>query len=221
MTTTAIEPATIAQFTDSNRIISAVSFAILYYDFVLTIPQEVDRYWKRRLSWGSALFFLNRYSSVLSHIPIIYEYYWDVSQTLQFYHGVLAAIAQGIVALLMLVRGVVSVWAISQTMHDVYDPSGGAKIYYTGCILVLSKAQGQHYAIAWSAILVFDAVVFTLTLTRALRLGLAWRGGLFYVILRDGTMYFAILIICYLSNAITFVYGKPGYQGFLATFTNA
>lgn len=59
--------------------------AILYYDFVLTIPQEVERYWKRRLSWGSALFFLNRYSSVLSHIPIIYEYYWNVSQTVEFH----------------------------------------------------------------------------------------------------------------------------------------
>ncbi|KAI0752130.1 hypothetical protein C8Q74DRAFT_1309000 [Fomes fomentarius] len=59
-------------------------------------------------------------------------------------------------------------------------------MHHTRCILVVSRAQGQHYAIVWSAVLVFDAAVFILTLTRALRLGLAWRGGLFYVILRDG-----------------------------------
>lgn len=39
---------------------------------------------------------------------------------------------------------------------------------------------------AWGVMLVFDAIVFSLTLARALRLGLACRRGLFYVILRDG-----------------------------------
>ena len=34
--------------------------------------------------------------------------------------------------------------------------------------------------------MVFDMVVFSLTLARTFRLGLVWRQGLFYVILRDG-----------------------------------
>ena len=39
---------------------------------------------------------------------------------------------------------------------------------------------------AWSSLLLFESVVFLLTLIKALQLGRAWRGGLFYVLLRDG-----------------------------------
>ena len=59
--------------------------AILYYDFILTLPLEVERYWKSRFTWVSVLFFLNRYGSVLSHIPIIYEHFGDVSKSVRPY----------------------------------------------------------------------------------------------------------------------------------------
>ena len=43
-------------------------------------------------------------------------------------------------------------------------------------------------AIAWSAVLVFDCVIFSLTAVRALRL---WTGGrIVHVVLRDGVLYF-------------------------------
>ncbi|KAI0744810.1 hypothetical protein C8Q76DRAFT_789289 [Earliella scabrosa] len=193
-----LPPTTIAQFDYGNRIISSVSFAILYYDFILTLPLEIERYWKSRISWGSVFFFLNRYVSILSHIPIVYEYFGEISES----------------------------WAISTTMFSLSRPDeGGAHLYVEGCILVMSKSQGQHYAIAWSTILVFDFAVFCLTFARALKWSMAWRQGLFYLILRDGTMYFAILIVCYLSNVLTFVYAKAspgaaGYQGYPATLTN-
>lgn len=51
------------------------SAALLYYDFILTIPQEVERYWTGRLTWPSFLFFLNRYTAVLGHIPVIAEFF--------------------------------------------------------------------------------------------------------------------------------------------------
>ena len=44
----------------------------------------------------------------------------------------------------------------------------------------------QDYAIAWSLALVFDVVVFCLTLIRTFRQALACRDGLFYLMLRDG-----------------------------------
>lgn len=42
--------------------------------------------------------------------------------------------------------------------------------------------------------LVFDTTVFALTLSRALKFGLAWRSGLFYIILRDGELLDAAIV---------------------------
>lgn len=55
--------------------------ALLYYDFVLTIPQEVERYWERKFSLPSFLFFLNRYMSVLCHIPVIIEFFGVIPES--------------------------------------------------------------------------------------------------------------------------------------------
>lgn len=41
-------------------------------------------------------------------------------------------------------------------------------------------------AAAWSSILVFDATVFVLTLTQALRVGRMFSHSLFHIMLRDG-----------------------------------
>ena len=48
------------------------------------------------------------------------------------------------------------------------------------------EIQRSEYALAWGSIMVFDFIVFVLTLARPFRLGVVWRQGLFYVILRDG-----------------------------------
>ena len=48
---------------------------ILYWDFILTFPQEVERYWGRkfRVSWTTTSFFACRYLSLLGHIPDFIE----------------------------------------------------------------------------------------------------------------------------------------------------
>lgn len=76
-----------------NRVVAAVAFgasvlsesmcltsrtrtsAILYYDFLLTIAAEVERFWKGRLSWVSAALLANRYLSALSHIPVVFQFF--------------------------------------------------------------------------------------------------------------------------------------------------
>ena len=42
------------------------------------------------------------------------------------------------------------------------------------------------FAGIWAAILVFDAVVFGLTVYRVLQVGKRWRGSLFTLMLKDG-----------------------------------
>ena len=49
--------------------------AILYFDYSLTFVTEVQRFWTRHVSMASFVFFLNRYLTLLGHVPVMYEFY--------------------------------------------------------------------------------------------------------------------------------------------------
>ncbi|KAG6906223.1 hypothetical protein DXG01_015133 [Tephrocybe rancida] len=57
--------------------INLVSFTILYYDYALTLPAEIDRFWSTRtISWVSGFYYLNRYLTLFGHIPVVVQNYW-------------------------------------------------------------------------------------------------------------------------------------------------
>ena len=60
--------------------------AVLFYDFVLTFPLEVERYWRGQNSFrgASLLVFINRYLSIVLSIPVIYEYFWPMPESVSF-----------------------------------------------------------------------------------------------------------------------------------------
>ncbi|KAL1939000.1 hypothetical protein VTO73DRAFT_11153 [Trametes versicolor] len=246
---------TIAESNHINRVFAAIAFGILWYDFVLTIPIEVERYWKGGRSWAAIFYFLNRYLSVLSHIPVVVEFFAIMPES------VLAALTQFFVGVLLMLRtyalynrnrrvvyllasicaagGAVSVWAIV-SVRSLHLRSFQDIAVYTGCDLTLSEKQGYctpphtmipciiterflsklDLAAAWSSILVFDATVFVLTLTQALRVGRMFSHSLFHMMLRDGTIYFGILVVCYGCNILTYILAQPVYKGVSTTFTN-
>ncbi|PIL26073.1 hypothetical protein GSI_11827 [Ganoderma sinense ZZ0214-1] len=172
-------------------LISPRATAILYFDFFLTLPAEVDRYWTGNgCSWASFFFFLNRYMSVICHIPIIYEFFWSMPES----------------------------WAVlggKGTLPDSHDVSR-----WVGCDLRVTQKQGYYVAASWSSVLVFDATVFGLTLWQALNVGRMWSHSLFHIILRDGTIYFWILAVCYTANIMTNIFAQPELKGVLTTLTN-
>lgn len=50
--------------------------ALLFYDYVLNLSLEIEHFWKNsRLSWPSFFFFLTRYSSLIVHVPIAFEFF--------------------------------------------------------------------------------------------------------------------------------------------------
>ncbi|KAJ8474740.1 hypothetical protein ONZ51_g7017 [Trametes cubensis] len=230
----------IAESNHVNRVFAAIAFGILWYDFVLTLPLEVERYWKGGRSWASIFFFLNRYMTVLSHIPVVVEFFATMPESCIV--GVLLMLrtyalynrSRKVVYLLTSIcalGGAVSVstdpmmgcsntkWAIV-SVRGLHVPSFQDVAIYTGCDLTLTEKQGYYLAAAWSSILVFDATVFVLTLVQALRVGRTWSHSLFYVMLRDGTIYFGMLVMCYLSNILTYILAEPVYKGVSTTMTN-
>ncbi len=60
---------------------------MLYYDYMLTLPMEVERYWTGSggRSWASFFFFLNRHMSVLCHIPVVYEFFGTMPESVCFH----------------------------------------------------------------------------------------------------------------------------------------
>ena len=49
---------------------------ILYYDYFLTLPKEVEGYWRTRShSWASIVFLANRYVALLGHLPLFYDFF--------------------------------------------------------------------------------------------------------------------------------------------------
>lgn len=56
--------------------------AVLYYDYTLTIADEVKFFWKTAsFSWASVLFVLNRYLGLFGHIPVIVVYFGNIPET--------------------------------------------------------------------------------------------------------------------------------------------
>lgn len=52
----------------------------MYYDYLLTFPDEINFFWYRKRSSVSILFFLNRYFPLLSNIPVFAMNFGNWSQ---------------------------------------------------------------------------------------------------------------------------------------------
>jgi hypothetical protein len=47
--------------------------AILYYDYILTLDEEIIFFWKRKINLVTALFFLNRYFGLFGNAAVILQ----------------------------------------------------------------------------------------------------------------------------------------------------
>ena len=57
----------------AEEIVLIFDIAILYYDYLLTLPAEVDHFWRSRsLTWASTSFLALRYVALLGHVPLFF-----------------------------------------------------------------------------------------------------------------------------------------------------
>ncbi|OCH91666.1 hypothetical protein OBBRIDRAFT_774740 [Obba rivulosa] len=222
-----------------NRFCALVSFTILYFDYFIVFSTEVERFWKGfTLSWASALFVANRYLSLVASIPILLEYFGDPPEPrcrqLQSFHQYLALLTQGTVAALLLIRtyalynrskhilylmlitcfagGAVSAWSIMSDGKYVSD-ADSSLLRLSGCDLSLSNQQGRHISIAWGSMLVFDTLIFALTVAKIIKSDKKiWKGTLFKLMLRDGAIYYGIMVVINIANIVTFVVRTPNLK---------
>ncbi|KAJ7135774.1 hypothetical protein C8R44DRAFT_768986 [Mycena epipterygia] len=230
-----------------SRYLIFIPFTILLYDYVLTFEREVARYWGTPLVWGTVLFYINRYSALIGTIPVVVEYLLTttdpskvkVCDGLQSYHKYFALLSQILVSIMLITRTyalyernkIVLACMISVTLgaiafalwillsgndSDTLSPH----LQAFGCPSPSSHASNLRAAAAWGGMLVFDVMIFALTLHKALRYGT--RGGnLFSLLIRDGALYFGIMITSNACNIGTYTMGGPLISGSATTVTNA
>ncbi|PPQ80281.1 hypothetical protein CVT24_000425, partial [Panaeolus cyanescens] len=215
---------------DTNHYISLISFTILVYDYFLTLHLEVERFWGLPLcfNWAAAFFFLNRYMNTHPRLKC---------HELQTYHQYIAIAVQVVVAAMLIMRmyalyersrrvlalyltvsvSVVGVacWAVLGGKMNTNPPD---IIVDVGCGVTLTHSQAIRLAVAWSGMLVFDSLVFGMTLYKSLTLPRTI--DLLSLLLRDGAIYFGVMIASNIANILTFILGGPFTRGVATTFTN-
>lgn len=232
-----------------NYYFNIIAYTLLVYDYALTFNDEVERFWKpsSRPTWAVTFFFFNRYFTLFGHIAIIFQYFWVsvspekplICRRLQSFHQYFAVTVQIWVATLLIMRmyalydrsrrilalylGVaitavgIACWAILTGKSDE------DKLEYSipmGCPTGLSAQFAQRLGAAWGGMLVFDTLVFALTVYKSYTLRHIHGVGLVALLLRDGSVYFFVMMATNLINIFTFLYGTIFTRGVATTFMN-
>ncbi|KAJ7362338.1 hypothetical protein DFH08DRAFT_840743 [Mycena albidolilacea] len=235
---------------NTNYFLNLVAFTLLYYEYFITLELEVSRFWGLRFNVPNVLFFANRYGMLLGTIPIVVQYFWTteptphkhaICQTLHVYHEWFAVVTQTIIGVMLILRtyalyernkrvlglmvfvslGVIgtSAWSI------IAGPAAklGDEVFqldlYIGCSSGISFSQSIGLASAWGGMGLFDSTIFILTLYKALSRrtpGL----DLVTVLLRDGSIYFGIILLVNVANILTYVVATPYTRGAPTTLAN-
>lgn len=225
-----------------------VSLSILLYDYFLTAVAEVESCWVAQLSWGLGFFYLNRYLVVFGHVPIMLEFFWSTSyhnkseicRRLQSFHQYLAIAIQVVVACMLIMR-MYALYERSRKVLALYIVVAGAILAvacwamlggkkekprdvdlqrHIGCASNLSRDKAVRFGTAWAGMLVFDSLVFCMTLYQAIILPRPNGVNILDILLRDGAIYFAVMVASNLANVLTFMLGGSFTRGSVTTFAN-
>ncbi|EMD37628.1 hypothetical protein CERSUDRAFT_83378 [Gelatoporia subvermispora B] len=91
-----------------------------------------------------------------------------------------------------------------------------------GCDTVISDLQAKHLAGAWACMLLIDTFIFVLTITKVIQIVAVYRSksGLIGIILRDGVVYYLVMLLVNLANFVSFLVSNPRERGLFTTAVN-
>ncbi|KAJ7121576.1 hypothetical protein C8R44DRAFT_786490 [Mycena epipterygia] len=185
-----------------------------------TIPVVIQNFWTIE-STPSKL-------AICGHLHSYHQYFAVVTQILIGIMLILRTYAlyerkKIILALMVCVAGgviSVGIWSVLSGSTVKPGDDGVQVPLYIGCSSLVSSSQTIGLAIAWAGMGVFDCTIFFLTLYRAFSRRNSSSMDLLGVLLRDGSIYFGVIVLSTLSNILTFIFGGPYIRGLSTTFTN-
>ncbi|KAJ7358532.1 hypothetical protein DFH08DRAFT_953664 [Mycena albidolilacea] len=224
----------------------------LFWDHILTLGTEIRFLWNRRKFVSAYSFFIIRYFAVASNIPgVIFlvvsippKSFVVVNHSCllwTFLYAVVILMVQWLVCVIMILRmyalygrskrvlGVLVVLGAICTGVAVWNAQGQHGTTITilpGCHPHFSTATSYHLAAAWATLFVFDTVIFGMTIYNGwcARRCLGPRSTVSFqtIIVRDGALYFGVMVLANLANILTFIArtNTSVLPGSLATFAS-
>lgn len=214
------------------------AYSLWMYDYALTLPDEINLVWSRKRSWVNALFLLSRYTMTacslsafppdfmspdfaqspclqISLIPNIFSFvnYVSILAMLVLRAYALYGGALWIGALLGMAAIICLVVCAKTTNFQFNAPFNGCSI--------------RHQAVNFFVMFAIQTAMFAITLVKTLPMALALRRlhcdrGIAFYLLRDGTIYYTLMIVPYLFTiAITYtppISKEPSLTGILTPF---
>ncbi|EGN97589.1 hypothetical protein SERLA73DRAFT_184349 [Serpula lacrymans var. lacrymans S7.3] len=104
--------------------------------------------------------------------------------------------------------------AVPVNLPSIYIPS-------TGCGDPISSEQGVRLAGSWGSLLAFDTFIFSLTIWKTWRIGSVSGRNLINILMRDGAMYFAVMIMINIVSILAYLLPPLGLKGIITTTANA
>ncbi|KAH9957747.1 hypothetical protein BGW80DRAFT_1257134 [Lactifluus volemus] len=181
------------EFVFLNSILNLSATVILFYDYALTLDQEIQFLWPphNRQSWFTFGCLLNRYLPLLGHVPFVVTFLVPGNSQPDFDRGKLCRglhiYHENFAIILQLLTGIriYALYARSFRLLVLLVMIGSGGIFNA---VFTPYIGGRFAALAWTGLLVWDSVIFSFTLYKAFTIG---RGiPLLDVIVRDGAMYF-------------------------------
>ncbi|KAJ3914936.1 hypothetical protein F5877DRAFT_49549, partial [Lentinula edodes] len=220
--------------------------AFLYWDHLITFPDEIQYLWKRSMGWSTALFFFNRYFAALGNIVVTVSLFSSgltesvttstdnasiSCRPFHLFREILLVLTQVIVCILLTIR-IYALYHCSRRMLIYMLVTGftlgGLSI--VSLIYMLTKPCSPRLidhslievAAAWEALFLYDSMLFVMTLHKAYKTRYELRQErlripLVVIILRDGS----VMALANLINISTFYYAQPFLRGALCTFASS
>ncbi|KAG2151155.1 uncharacterized protein EDB93DRAFT_296019 [Suillus bovinus] len=190
-----------------------VGDSILMYDHMATLPEEIAFIWRRPKALSATLFLVNRYFALLVNISCLV-----IIQVSFVFQAV-------VVCLIMAIRTYALYGGISAGSLGHYS-SDAVLLPGVGCYETYTAATATRLGLAWLAEMVFQTLIFILTVYRIfktrslLRLSLVTRRNIVDIVFHDGAMYFGAMALVNIPNILTYYSGSVGIRGSLSTLTS-
>jgi len=114
----------------------------------------------------------------------------------------------------------ISIWSTINTDRGPAGDRGSVVALEMGCAYAVAQTEVKGLIIDWSTLSLFDCMIFLLTLYKTLRRHRPAGFNLLTVLMRDGCIYFGVMVISNLSNIFTYAFGTPATRGLFNTTTN-
>ncbi|CAE6536840.1 unnamed protein product [Rhizoctonia solani] len=242
------EFATIVYHLVAAKYFMLASFIFMVYDHIITFAEEVDCIWQREWTGATWLFALNRYLTELQFIVNLVSFHnphWtgkvcahgpQLNGCVDFipFAGASTLVSIAIAEIILILR----TYALYQRNKYIL---GLLAFFWTGQMIVMGTTMrhptrvelpeglvgciqggnGSYAAAFWLAPLATDSIIFGLTMFRSLQYiyKARYRVPLIHVIVRDGVLYFTVILSANLLNCLLYYLAPPSLKVIGASFS--